>query len=354
MFTPFVLHTQYHTTVMKTKTTGASTATTYEHVRDGMLRLLPPRPHKLSLTRGAEFAKDAKNLIAKYATADTTTQLLRAALESPLQYEQPTYATFLVHAKTLSNIEPRGTYLFMYKDREDGSAVDCLCSTLSLLHISGLPAEAAPHSHRASCVMYGDDLTATDTATSIRTHIENSSLHHHLMPVGPMVQSIDSTFLSKITSAIRGPCMIRTMPAEAIKVIFPKDCYIDLDDWAGSDPEYKTQPKTYRANYFACMSYVMHDGSPTLTLHFFRTVRGTAEVMGLLKVYYSDIIIHRMTMLQNDLYINKLLSTVVCKLGFASSTVFPQHTSYTHRGVQLPVVEVADFVAESYPWQPLI
>ncbi|ARW78124.1 capsid triplex subunit 1 [Common bottlenose dolphin gammaherpesvirus 1 strain Sarasota] len=326
----------------------------YDRVRERVFRLMPPVPHKISISNGRAFAKNVKDVISKYTTPESRLQEMAQHVITYVDRPCPTVVDFLIHAQTVNPMEGAGTFLFAYKDKDDGSTIDTILTPVSLFRMSGLDGSDAEHAHRIANICYGDDSGLFDAIPNLGERLENGDFHKYLTPVGPLVQNINSTFLNKITSVMRGPCLNRASPPEMVKVIFPKDMFVDLDEWVAGPLGLSNEPKTSRVYYFAVLAYVVRNDRPALSVCFFKSMKGFSELMIILRWYYRDVIYNRMTQIMRDLYINKLLCGVVCRLGYSSPHHQLTHASRPYKGSSLPVVEISDFVSDPGSWQVLL
>ncbi|UTM04763.1 capsid triplex subunit 1 [Equid gammaherpesvirus 2] len=322
-----------------------------EKLARDLLRLVPPQTHKLGTFRASELGRDLRAIVANYApkTISGHIQIFRDDFIAP-PYRQPLYGEFLVHAKTFHPQEPRGTFVFAFSvgDGPECTSVDTIFSPVSLFRVCGLGADAAPHTHRISHIWYESESDFLNVAANVRELIENCSLHKFLSPVGPLVQNIQSTFLNKITTVVKGEVLSNRSPPENIKLVLPSDLFFDMDETCPYPPS--GDPVKPRVCYYICILYVMVNNIPSASLQFFRTGKGDSDVVFFLRRYYSDAIANKITVLGDNLDINNLTLGAVCMLGYSSSQSTPGRGNLHFRSYSLPTVEVSDFVAQPGSW----
>nr|UTK45409.1 capsid triplex subunit 1 [Equid gammaherpesvirus 5] len=338
---------------MKTKDPLAGE--TGEKLTKNLLRLVPPLTHKLGTFKGSELGRDFRKIVNSYAPTTLSGNLSRNLqiftedfIAPP--YRQPLYGEFLVHSKTFHTQEPLGTFLFAFNqgDGPECTNVDTVFSPVSLFRVLGLDAAGAQHTHRISHIWYESESDFLNVTANVKELMESGGLHKYLNPVGPLVQNIQSTFLNKLTTVVRGEVLSNRTPPENIKLTLPANLYFDMDDTC----PYSAAPGPVkpRVLYYASLLYVMVNNNPSAYLQFFRTGKGPGDVVLFLRKYYSDAIANKITVLGDELDINNLTLGAVCQLGYSSSQSNPNRGNLHFRTYSLPTVEVSDFVADPGSW----
>ncbi|AMA67419.1 capsid triplex subunit 1 [Vespertilionid gammaherpesvirus 1] len=312
-------------------------------------KLIPPRSHRFSISNGNALAKDMRNIISQYTPTlmHNPLQIFRDDFFVP-PYRQPLYGEFLIHAQTLHNQEPLGTFLFSFKQQESSEAsVDTLFSPVSMFRVCGLDAKNAPCTHRIANIWYASDADFFSSVPNLQKLIETHTLHNFLTPVGPLVQSINSTFLNKVTTVVRGEILTKKSPPENIKVLFPADMFYDLDE---VNLSYNfSEPTSNRACYYACVLYVLCNNRPAVSLMFFRSVKGHGDVMRQIKHFLSDAILASMKTVEK-LALTHFAFGAVCMLGHSCAQINPTKGSLYFRSSLLQTVEIPDFVSDPKTW----
>ncbi|QDQ69273.1 capsid triplex subunit 1 [Colobine gammaherpesvirus 1] len=317
-----------------------------------VLNLLPRKVHSVSLSNGQEFARGLRDVLSKYAVS------LRPTLETfqesmwQLPFYQPTYGDFLVYSQTLNLHEPQGTYLFCFKRQEDGSSMDTILTPTSLFKIAGTEAESAPQTQKVASLWYGSQTGIMDLIPDLRELMDACEFHKFLAPVGPMVHSVHSTFVTKVTSAVKGAGVARDPPHTKVGLALPGDMLVDLDE--SSPLTICSEPARAHVTIYACLVYVRVNNLPAMSLMFFRSGKGYAEVVACLKDYYAEVIRTRYVQLRYELYINRMVFGVLCKLGTVPSDRIPSHQNLHFKGASFPVLVFSDFCAAAGPWQVFI
>ncbi|AGY30748.1 ORF62 [Retroperitoneal fibromatosis-associated herpesvirus] len=314
-----------------------------------MLNLLPPPTHKVSLTNGPGFARGLRDVLSKYAVSGTLT--LDSIQESMwhLPFNQPTYGDFLVYSQTLNAHEPPGTYLFCFKREDNGSTMDTLLTPTSLFKLSGADADVAPQTHKVASLWYGNQTGIADLIPDLRELMDTGAFHEHLAPVGPLVQGVHSTFVTKVTSAVKGVGLARDPPHDRVGLALPGDMFVDLDE--SSPFTGRRDPVRARVTIYACVIYVRVNNQPAMSLMFFQSGKGFSDVVACLKDYYTDVIRTRYIQMRYELYINKMFFGAVCKLGTVPADRVPSHRSIPFKGASFPLLVFSDFFAAAGPWQ---
>nr|CAC84359.1 hypothetical protein [Saimiriine gammaherpesvirus 2] len=322
----------------------------FKKIEKDVLKLLPPRPHKIEISEGQKFAKSIRQALSKYVTSVNHPIDFFSNQMLDVPFRQPLYADFLIQAKTIHQKEPIGSFLFTFKQEYSGSSIDIIFSPVSFYKISGLDAEFAPSVHRISFVWYGADNCIEDTVPNLAELIEEGKFHQFLTPVGPLVENITSTFVTRIKSVVKGEVLNNKSPPENVKLLLPSDLFIDLDE-----PNIDTlAPKHLLSFYYACVTYPVLHNVPVMALTFIKSNKSIRDLFCQLKVIYSDIIRTKYIAMQNDFYINKMSFGALCKLGSSSSETVPRRGNYHFRGSSLSTVEVPDFVADPGPWMTIL
>ncbi|AAC95586.1 orf 62 [Ateline gammaherpesvirus 3] len=322
----------------------------YKKIERDLLKLLPPRPHKINLSEGPKFAQSIKQALSKYVTSvkNPLNFLSNQMLDVP--FRQSFYADFLIQAKTIHQKEPIGSFLFNFKQEDNGSSIDTIFSPISLYKISGLDAEFAPSVHRISFVWYGTDNCIEDTVPNLAELLEEGRFHKFLTPVGPLVENINSTFITRIKSVAKGEVLNNKSPPENIKLVLPSDLFLDLDESITDT----SAPRHLLSFYYACVTYPVLHNVPVMTLTFIKSNKSIRDIFCHLKVIYTDVIRTKYIDMQKDFYINKMTFGALCKVGSSSSETVPRRGNYHFRGSSLPIVEVPDFVADPGPWMTIL
>nr|BEG23136.1 capsid triplex subunit 1 [Macronycteris gammaherpesvirus 1] len=316
-----------------------------------VLKLIPPQTHKLSTFSGSVLSRDFKNLVSSYSpSVSNSLQIFREDF-TLAPYRQPQYGEFLVHSNTFHSQEPVGIYLFLFKNKDDCSTVDTILSAITLYRAGGLGADEAAHTHRIASIWYESETDFHQTMPNLGAAITNCELHKFLVPVGPLVQNISSTFLNKLSTVVKGEVLTKASPPENVKVVFPADMYVDLDETHCNRPE--TEPKSPRVFYYACIVYVLKNNVPALSTLFFRSGKGFSDVMAQLKHFHADALIHKFRTLPEIFDINTLNFGAVCSLGYSSSHIAPSRGNLQFKSYCLPTVEVFDFVSYPGTWTVL-
>lgn len=313
-----------------------------------VLGLLPPPTHRVSLTRGPEFARGVRDLLSKYAasTRPTVGSLHEALRQAP--FRQPTYGDFLVYSQTFSPQEPLGTFLFSFKQEDNGSSMDMLLTPTSLFMLSGMEAAKAPQTHKVAGVWYGSGSGLADFIPNLSELMDTGEFHTLLTPVGPMVQSVHSTFVTKVTSAMKGVGLARDEPRAHVGLTLPCDMLVDLDE--SCPMVQRREPAGLNVTIYASLVYLRVNQRPSMALTFFQSGKGFAEVVAMIKDHFTDVIRTKYIQLRHELYINRLVFGAVCTLGTVPFDSHPVHQSLNVKGTSLPVLVFANFEAACGPW----
>ncbi|AAT00099.1 JM122 [macacine gammaherpesvirus 11] len=318
-------------------------------LNDSLMRLLPPPPHRVSLSRGRDFSKGVRDLLSKYVVSTTTgVEAIKDGFLS-VSPKCQTYGDFLIYSQTMSSQEPRGTYLFSFKQTDTGSSIDMLFTPTSLARLSRMDADSAPQTNRIACVWYGHESGLLDAIPNFEELLETGSLHQFLAPVGPLVQTVHSTFVTKVTSALKGDVVAREPVVTHIGLTLPSDMFVDLDDSCPSS--LRDEPLPAHSSIYVCLTYIRANNRPALGLGFFKSGKGYCEIAAQLRDFYSGVIRTKYIQLQNDLYINRLAFGVVCRLGSVPSGSQPSFQSLHFKGAALPVLKFTEFVSNPGSWK---
>lgn len=269
-----------------------------------------------------------------------------------LPLRKPVYGEFLIHSQTFHESEPNGTVLFSFKKDDDCSNIDMIFSPMSFYKLSRMNAEIAPDVYRVANVWYGAHNGFDEYMPDLGRLVLEGRFHTHLTPVGPLVKNINSTYLNKITTVVRGEVLSKSSPPENIKVIFPSDMFFDLDITCPSDAIW--EPVHTKSTIYACIIYAIQDNDPVMGMCFFKSGKGMYEVLSIIKLFYTDVIINKINSLQHQFYINRLTFGAVCRVGYTSPQIHTKQTNLNFRGTSLRVTEISDFIVNSGTWQTLL
>ncbi|ATA58293.1 capsid shell protein VP19C [Eptesicus fuscus gammaherpesvirus] len=327
----------------------------YSRVRDEVLRLIPAQPTRVSLTNGKAFSRDVRQLLSKYATSTTPSIHLFRDVLLDLPLRQPLYGDFLIHARTVNEREPVGTFLFAWKQLDGCSSIDTLFTPASLFRIGGMTEAAAPDVYRMSNIWYGEDVGLAELIEGLRDLVYRGTFHNFLTPVGVMVQNINSTFINRVTSVVRGEVLSKTTPPETVRALFPIDLFVDLDGACSSQSDSAVwEPRGAKCFYYACVTYPIVEGNPALSLMFFKSNRGFQDVVLGLKVFYAQVMRHKLDHFQANMHIDCFTFGAVCRIGYSSANSAAGLNSLSFKGASLRVIEVSDFTVDIGSWTVLI
>nr|WEM32523.1 assembly DNA maturation protein [Bovine gammaherpesvirus 4] len=320
----------------------------YRKIRGDLFGLIQPTTHKINITNGQKFSKDMKQLLSRYVTSITPglDMFRQDVLEVP--YRQPLYGEFLVGSSTLSNNEPLGCMLFLFKQEDNGSSIDSLLTLTSLFKISGAGAEASEWMFKIANVWYGQESNLEDMVPNIQQLIQDGLFHTHLTPVGPMIQNIQSTFVNKITSVVKGEVLSKDPPQQNIKLVVPVDLFLDVD--AMTHQGVTLLPSRLHVCYYFVITYVIQENTPIMLLHFIKSNKALSQLVLQLKLVYGDAIRHKFVRQQQDFYINRMTFGALCRVGYSSTSSDTNYKNLQFKGSSLPVVEIPDFISDPGPW----
>lgn len=205
----------------------------YDRMGSDLYRLLPPNTHKMSLTNGVEFVRDMKRIFSKYSQTSLLSDVFssNSSLFS-VESLNSLYSDFLIHAATVHESEPIGTYTFLLKipERDSGHNVDILLTPISLYRLGGGDQTLQPELSRFGQTWYASSCGLQDMLPDFGQLVEASTLHHSLVPVGPLVDNIGSTFINRLTTVTRGPCQPKdSRELEGyVPLRIPSDALIEL------------------------------------------------------------------------------------------------------------------------------
>lgn len=328
---------------------------TYKRIRDRVLSLVPPQPHRLSLTNGKEFARTVGFMVAKYATSLPLSEHLLRSDFIQTNLPVPVYGDFLIGTMTLNATEPVGTYLFalkqttVYPDLGATAPVSAVLTPASFIKISGNVPEAFPKLYRAAFTWYGDDSGWPELIPNLNHLITDGRFHTQLIPVGPLVENNQSSFVSRVVSVVRGDVVTKTTPMTHVKLILPLEGYLDLDEHSSSYPG--QEPQQVRCTLYACIVYGLVNHNPTMSLYFVKSGKGVSEVKSLLVQVFEDTVINKLLTLQPQIDIKRVTSGALIPVGHCSPLTIAAQKNLHWKNSSLPVVEISDFVAEPGSWQ---
>lgn len=323
----------------------------YTRVRDSVLRLIPATAPRITLTNGREFARTVKTVLSKYvASRSLVAQVANLDL---LKFSTPAsvYGEFLIRARTLSANEPVGTFLFLFRQRDQATDLDSLLSPLAFMRVSGADPDTAPTTQRVAAAWYSEDDGLQDAVPGLTTMIAESSFHRYLVPVGVLVDNVASTFVNRVITGVRGATLTRTQPQVPVKLVLPADMYLDLD--ADVNP-LSDEPKRLNSTIYACVTYVTVNDTPAMNLWFVRSGAGYEEVVTRLIDMFTPSLVHKLLAAHDRLDINSLTFGALVTVGSCFSQSVPTYKSFSSRGTSLPAVELSDFVAEPGSWKVFI
>lgn len=336
------------------KIAPAEKSDSFKHLETSLFRLIPPTPHRISLSKKNTLLTGLRDTVCKYITNGANT--VSSVLSSPLldlPFQQPIYSEFLVHSKSVHMVEPSGTVVFMYKNIQEGTTVDVLLTPISLFKLSSLDGEFAPNVHKMANVLYGEDCGLAQLIPDFENHLQTQEFHNHLKPVGILVQNTDSSFLSKVTTVSHGP-LYNKNHQEPISLLIPKDQFVDLDDITDYD-SYSQQPMSGLCKVYCTMMYILNHGQLKPHLTFFKSGKGMFEVMSLMKSYFTDLIINKiMGRINGPVHINQINFGVFCSLGYTSSQTLCKQDSLCYRGSSFLAVKISDFFVDYCDWKVLL
>lgn len=320
----------------------------YNKVAKDVLRQIPTEPYKVSIFQGSRFARDIKTILSKYATSSTFPNIIyNNLMDVPLR--KPVYGEFLIHAQTFHELEPLGTFLFLFKNEEDCSNIDTIFTPISFYKLSRMNAEVAPDVHRVAHVWYGTNNGFDELMPELGRLVIEGKFHKYLTPVGPLIKNINSTFLTKISSVVRGEVLSKSSPPENIKVLFPSDMFIDLDDTCPAEAIW--EPVHTKAVIYVCIIYAIQENQPILGMCFFKSGKGMYEVLSRIKTFYADVVVNKINSLQQQFYINRLTFGAICRVGYTSSQIPIKQSTLHLKGNSIRVSEISDFTVNTGTWQ---
>lgn len=327
----------------------------YGRMGADLYRLLPPNTHKMSLTNGTDFVRDMKRIFSKYSQTSLLSDVLSA--NSSLFSIEPLnslYSDFLVHAATVHESEPIGTYMFLLKipERESGHNVDVLLTPISLYRLGGGDQAFQPELFRFGQTWYSASCGLQDMLPGFVGFVEESSLHESLIPVGPLVDNIGSTFINRLTTVTRGPCQPKDSREREgyVPLRIPSDTLVEL----GADQETSWAPRHLRTVIYGVIVYVRSGNAPALGMFFVKSSWAFQDVIAALKAYFSELIINRMAGAGAVRDINGLTSAVICRLGFCSETCSQTQATLQFRGTSLKTINFSDFTCDPDVWKIIL
>ncbi|ALE14777.1 ORF62 [Felid gammaherpesvirus 1] len=327
----------------------------YEKITKDFSGLIPPKSHKFSLASKSGLV-NITNTVAKYAPKISISSLINqhAGVFDP-PYRQPQFGEFLIFARTLHSQEPIGTFLFTFKQQEAvGENVDIIFSPVSLFKVSRLQEESGPNTYRMANIWYEQETDILQSVPNIQELFDNGTFHKHLTPVGPLVQNVNSTYLNKVVSVVRGEVLTKRTPRENVKLLLPADLYFNLDESLFPHLIDK-EPSHLNVFYYACITYTRVFDQPAASVMFFRTSKGLCEVMMQLKLFFSNLITNRLAYGEaGQLNIKRVNLGALCKVGYSSAQTQPNQKSVLIRGAAFSVVEIPDFITDPGSWVSLI
>lgn len=327
----------------------------YGRMGADLFRLLPPNTHKMSLTNGTDFVRDLKRIFSKYSQTSLLSDVVSAnsSLFS-IEPVTPLYSDFLVHAETVHESEPIGTYMFLLKvpERESGHNVDVLLTPISLYRLGGGDQAFQPEMSRFAQTWYSSSCGLRDMLPGFGDLVSNSLLHQALIPVGPLVANTGSTYINRLTTVTRGPCRPKdTREWDGyLPLRIPSDALLEL----GDEQENVCAPRHLRTVFYAVLTYAMGVDGPALGVFFVKSSWAFQEVVSALKAHFSGLIITRLTRAGPVWDINALTSAVICRLGFCSETCSKTQTTLQFRGTSLKTVEFSDFTCDPDVWKIIL
>lgn len=327
----------------------------YGRMGADLYKLLPPNTHKMSLTNGADFVRDMKKIFSKYSQTSLLSDVLSS--NSSLFSIEPMnslYSDFLVHAATVHESEPIGTYMFLLKipERESGHNVDVLLTPISLYRLGGADQAFQPELFRFGQTWYSSSCGLQDMLPGLGELVGESSVHQSLVPVGPLVDNIGSTFINRLTTVTRGPCQPKDSREREgyVPLRVPSDALVEL----GSNQETTWAPRHLRTVIYVVITYVRSADTPALGIFFVKSSWAFQEVVAALKGYFSQLIINRLTRAGAVRDINTLTSAVICRLGFCSETCSQTQTTLQFRGTSLKTINFSDFTCDPDVWKIIL
>lgn len=323
-----------------------------DQLKKQVLRLIPPLPHKLNLNNGPRFARDIKNVFKQHVKTTTLSSgFFQDILNSGPIYRQGHYGKFLVQAQSVNSNEPLGTYMFMFKPSSNTGKMDTILTPISLFKIAELDGEVSEHVHRIASVWYGRESGLNELVPEFGQFVEDCRLHKHLVPIGPLVSHINSSFVTRVTSVLKGNVIIQT-PPQNVSLLLPADLHINLDD---SFPPVASHISTGSIlPLYACLVYLMSNNQIKAHLYFCESGKGQVELFSTIKEYFTREVINRMNQQYADLYINRLTFGVICRIGFCGPSRGDSKRTLQFKGNKLPVLEFPDFVSDPGQWKQFL
>lgn len=321
-----------------------------------LINLLPPTPRTLNITNGSQLVRDVRGLVSDFVQTSTLSVSSLANTFIDLPFRQPVYSDFLIHAFSLHGDEKLGTPLLKFTGTDPNSTIDVVFTPLSVFSLFQSITDdknSCPHMRRMSLLFYDSENSLADLIPDIHQLIETKSIHKCLMPVGFLVDNMNSTFLNKVTSVVKGPVLAKKGQfLDSIKVKIPSEAFLNLDEWLQGHDGSDMPPTPSHATLYCVLVYLTTGPK----IYFVKSVKSYCQVMNALRMYFTDYIIDSYDSMGVDqgVDISKISFGAIARLGLFGTLDEIKLSSFTYKTSNLQVIEIDNFLVESSTWDILI
>ena len=315
-----------------------------------LLRVLPPASVRISLNDKRALWRGMRQELSKYVTSTRPT--LSGFLESNFSvapYNQPVLGDVLIQASSVHEGESKGSFLFLVRGVHVEDNLDLGLTLTALFKLCGCLPEENPEMYKMASLWYGDKNCLDSYADVLATYVATGTLHKHLVPMGPIVKSTHSTFVSRVTTIVRGEGGSVSGEDNSV-VVFPKSVFVSLDDADGT----VQRPVGTHVTYYLCITYPLRGQTPTVAFHIVASSKSYEELTDALKHMYAETALHKYDLTQNSCYISALPFLVACRLGRAPNTCSYRLGTVNYRGTASATVEVKAFEVDTGPWNIIL
>ncbi|UNZ86768.1 assembly/DNA maturation [Murine herpesvirus strain 4556] len=322
----------------------------YGGLLGGFLRAVPPVQKPLSLTDGNKFREGIMSEVGKYVSTLVDPRNMMLDSFHHLKHNKSLQGSFLVHAGTVSDQEVCGTPMFCYKDGLSNPEIDRLLTPISLTRLT-VPNNENSDVFRIGNIIYSEDSGLFDIIPTLRTRLMERNLHEGLVFVGPLIKNINSSFVNKITTAIKGDTVLNESLSHGLVLKLPVEQFMDFE--TTNTFHYTGRlPMTHRSYIYYALGYVITaDGTQSLLQKFFRTPIEGPEFTRLVRDYFAGEI-RNFFLGDNDFgQGNFLMFGAVCRCGYFPEDSLLTRTRVSIKGGGLSLIEIPDFTVSRGPWQ---
>lgn len=326
----------------------------YSSVLSDFMQSIPPVSTKLSLTNGEEFAKGIKKELGKYVSSVINPMNMMYDTLQHLKQNTRVYGSFLVHSGTLSDAEVGGIPVFLFKDDQTNPDIDRLLTPLSINRLFSVDNTINAETSKLANILYGVDSGLFELFPNRDDHIFQREFHDCLKFVGPLVKNVNSSFVNKITTVVKGDVLTDESYSHAMSLRVPVELFVDLESTNAF--HFTGQLPTTGRNYiYYALCYLRTPaGEQTLSQCFFRSSVEGPELHRLVRDFYYREIQNYYVQGGELLNIKHMVFGALCRLGDFPESVCLSRTSACVRGASAVFIDIPSFVVSRGPWRIIL